>query len=79
MARTSTTTVFKIEKNVKIPARTFRRNGVYVTTLAKMAKGDSFKIADKKKTQSVYAAAKRLGVKITYRTEDGGAVRFWRV
>jgi len=71
---------FKIEKNVPIPARRGRKSKYPV---ANLKKGESFLVPNEtfNKTQSVvstlYAAAKRNGVKVSVRVMPEG-VRVWR-
>ena len=71
---------FKIEKNVPIPPRRGRRSKYPV---ANLKPGESFLVPNGtfKKAQSVvstlYAAAKRNGVKVSVRVMDEG-VRVWR-
>lgn len=71
---------YKIEKNVPIPPRRGRRSKYPV---AELKTGESFLVPQGtfKKSQSVvstlYAAAKRAGVKVSVRIMDDG-VRVWR-
>lgn len=68
---------FKIEKNIPIPDKLFQSKYPY----AKMEIGDSFLIKTSKTIEqtnsSTSYAAKRLNMKFTSRTVDGG-IRIWR-
>jgi hypothetical protein len=72
---------FKIEKGVPIPPRRGRQSKYPV---AELGSGESFlvPVGAFKKPQSVvstlYAAAKRSGVKVSVRIMDDG-VRVWRI
>lgn len=70
------TDIFKIERKVPMP----KPRGTYEATLKRMSVGDSFMVHGKTVNQVHTAAwrfAKKLGLEITCRTENGG-VRVWR-
>lgn len=67
----------KVDKGIPMPERNFGKKslGYVQQALASMDVGDSFVHAN---TSSAFAAARKLGIKISYRTELRG-YRIWRV
>lgn len=74
--------VITIQSGIAIPPAnrgTFAKGkGAYDAALTAMKPGDSFTIS-KKKVGTVFSAARRLGVKLTTRTEDKESLRVWRI
>ena len=68
---------FKVDKNVKVPARAGRSSKYPFAT---MAIGESFLVENgspKSLAGVAYQSGKKLNMKFTYRNVDGG-VRIWR-
>lgn len=73
--------VFVIEEGVTIPEskqdRFFRTKRYDAYPFLQMKVNQSFLLDKKKSYSSVYAYAKKCGVKITIREQDGNKARVW--
>lgn len=69
--------MFKIEKNIPIPARTHGRNSKY-SVMLEMESGDS--IVFRSTNEATYAQnfAKKKGIRTVRRSQSDGKIRVWR-
>ena len=68
---------YKIEKNVPLPKANIGRKIIF--RFSEMQIGDSF-VCPRNKLSGLSSNAKRVGVKIAYRTlEDVVTIRVWRI
>lgn len=65
-----------IQSGIPIPSRP----GVWKGQLSKLNVGDSFEVAKAVLPASnAYGVAKKLGIKLTSRSEPNGKIRYWRI
>lgn len=69
--------VFIVESNIPVPPISTGPKSSKYDFMKDMNSGQSFLVSDTKSAQRVYAAAKKMGVRIITRKVDDG-VRIWR-
>ena len=70
---------FAIEKNLPLPSRKVRANPKHTDFLKSLEIGDSFEVEQKKELSPLYYAAKKNNIKLSFRIQEGGKYRIWRI